>query len=81
MLLYLRRFFLFKKFTSDFPLKSSNKLPKMQSKYNIFIPDLMTKTSQTDTPKICLKNMQTAFVSYVFYLLYICIISQVIKNN
>ena len=54
------------KFTSDFPLKSSNKLPKMQSKYNIFIPDLMTKTSQTDTPKICLKNMQTAFVLYVF---------------
>ena len=54
------------KFTSDFPLKSSNKLPKMQSKYNIFIPDLMTKTSQTDTPKICLKNVQTAFVSYDF---------------
>ena len=39
----------------------------MQSKYNIFIPDLMTKTSQTDTPKVCLKNMQTAFVSYVFF--------------
>ena len=57
------------KVTSDFPFKSSNKLPKMpkmQSKYNIFTPDLMTKTSQTDTPKICLKNMQTAFVSYVF---------------
>ena len=54
-------------FTSDFPLKSSNKLPKMKSKYNILIPDLvMTKTSQTDTPKICLKNMQTVFVSYVF---------------
>ena len=51
MLLYLRSFLFIKKFTSDFLLKSSNKLPKMQSKYNIFIPDLMTKTSQPDTLK------------------------------
>ena len=61
-----KEFSFYLKFTSDFLLKSSNKLPKMQSKYNIFIPDLMTKTGQTDTPKICLKNMQTGFVSYVF---------------
>ena len=36
----------------------------MQSNYNIFIPDLMTKLAK-DTPKM-FENMQTAFLVVIY---------------
>ena len=61
-----KELFLFKSLQVIFHLNQViNCLKCNRNIYNILIPDLMTKTSQTDTPKICLKNMQTAFVSYV----------------